>query len=1056
MGRGLIATMAGATTTVRVLTVGLLVGGLFTASTLVQEVIPDTSLDRVQIVVPYPGASPEQVEELVVRRIEEQLRGVDGLDRMIAAASRGLGSVVAEFRDGTDIGRALDEVKAAVDRIRTFPAEAERPEVRELTTRQVFLTLVVHGDVPERTLKELAHQIEEGISALPQVSLAQTRGTRPDEISIEVPQRRLRSLGLSLEEVANAVRRNSVELSAGRILGSEEELLVRTLGQNYDQFDFEEIVVLTRSDGTSVRLGDIATVRDGFAESDLRMLYNGRPALLVDVYRTSDEEVVAVSEAAREHLEASVVASLPAGVRVSIWNDDSELVGGRLGLMVENGVLGLLLVFVMLAIFMEVRLALCVVLGLAVSFAGAFIVMGVLGVSINMFSLAGLILALGIVVDDAIVVGESVHLERAKGAGGLEAAIRGTRLVSKPVFFAVLTSVIAFSILTTVPGAQGRLGRGIPIVVIAVLVVSLVDSLLLLPNHLAHLPAAGARAGNRAAGLWGGLQDRVDALLTRISDGPLDRGLRLATRRPFVVLASATALLVVSGTLVFAGFVPSRFAPPLEGEIVSADLELRAGTPREATAEVASRVAAAGRRAVARIAAQRGLAADDAPLEVAVAVTVGRSAKLFDPLAGDAVQGARSHVASIQLKLLDWERLGIPASRLEEIWREEVGRIPEATAFSITSSIAGGEAPVHYDISHPDPDRLRAIADQMVQELGAIDGVYDVGDNLDEGTGELRLELRAAAHSLQVSADDLARQVRAGFFGVEALAVARGREDVRVYVRLPEEERNSAVDIEEYLVRTPGGGSVPLGQVAEVSFDRPPSTIHRIDGHRTVSVTADVDGINATGPLVDARLEREVLAPLAAQDPDFGYAFGGERRQQETVNAVLARSFLFALIIMYALIAIALGSGLQPLVVLAAIPLGAVGALVGHMLLGLELSVWSTQGLIGVAGVVINDSLVMVKFINSFRDAGMDPLEAIVAGSKVRFRAILLTSLTTFFGVAPLVFETSPHALHLVPLATSVGFGVLVATFLLLLVVPALATVLHLAGEWLRRVTGRR
>ena len=363
---------------------------------------------------------------------------------------------------------------------------------------------------------------------------------------------------------------------------------------------------------------------------------------------------------------------------------------------------------------------------------------------------------------------------------------------------------------------------------------------------------------------------------------------------------------------------------------------------------------------------------------------------------------------------------------------------------------------MHYDLSHPDPDRLREVADRMVEELGAIDGVYDVGDNLDEGTGELRLELRAAANSLQVTADDLARQIRAGFFGVEALAVPRGREDVRVYVRLPEEERNSAVDLEEYLVRTPGGGSVPLGQVAAVSFDRSPSTIHRIDGRRTVSVTADVDGINATGREVDARLEGEVLAPLAAQDSDFSYAFGGERRQQETINAVLARSFLFALIVIYALIAIALGSGLQPLVVLAAIPLGAVGALVGHVLLGLELSLWSTLGLVGVAGVVINDSLVMVTCINNFRDSGMDPLEAIVAGSKVRFRAILLTSLTTFFGVAPLVFETSPHALHLVPLATSVGFGILVATFLLLLVVPALATVLHLAGEWLGRVTGRR
>jgi multidrug efflux pump subunit AcrB len=1053
--RGPIAYMAGNDIAVNVVMLVLLAGGLFTAFRLVQEVIPDASLDRIQILVPHPGASPEEVEELIVRRIEEQIRGVEGLDRVVATASQGLGSVIAEFKNGTDISRALNEVKAEVDRIATFPAEAERPAVREITTRQVFLRLIVHGDVPERALTELAYRIEEGISALPQVSLARTSGIRPLEISIEVPQLRLGSLGLTLEGIAEAVRQGSLELSAGTISTSEEEILIRTLGRNYDQYDFEDVVVLTRPDGTSVRLGDIATVRDGFADSDLRMRYNGRPAARVDVYRTSDEHLLDISAAVQEHLETSVVPSLPAGVEVAIWSDDAALVGGRLGLMVKNGLFGLILVFITLALFLEIRLASWVAVGLAVSFAGTFLVMGFLGVTINMFSLMGLILALGIVVDDAIVVGESVHLEREKGVGGREAAIRGTRRVSMPVLFAVLTSIIAFSTLMTVPGAQGKLGRAVPIVVICVLLVSLLDSLLLLPNHLSHLPTAGQRPPHGIARLWGGLQKRVDVLVKRLADGPLDRGLRLATGRPLVVLASAAGLIVLSAGLVVSGIVPSRFIIPLEGDIVSADLELAAGTPGEVTAEVAGRVEAAGRRAVARVAAEHGLSTDDAPLEVGVAVTVGQSAQLFDPLAGDLVRAPRGHIATVQFKLIDWERRRIAASTLERLWREEAGVIPEAREFSITSSIVGGDLPVHYDLSHPDPDRLRSIAGDVVAELAAVDGVFDVRDNLDEGFAELRFELEPAARTLELTLDAFARQMRAGFFGVEALRVPRGREDVRVYVRLPEEERNSAVDVEKYMVRVPGGGEVPLGQVASMRFDRSPSAIHRIDGRRAVTITADVDAVNATGRQVDDRLERELLAPLEARDSDFAYAFGGQRRQQDTVNEALARSGFFALIIMYALMAIPFGSWSQPLIVLAAIPLGAVGALVGHLLLGLDLSIWSTQGLVGVSGVVINDSLVMVKFMNDFRDSGMSPREAIIAGSKVRFRAILLTSLTTFLGVAPLVLETSTHARHLVPLATSVGFGVLVATFLLLLVVPALATVQHHAGEWLARAVGR-
>ncbi|WP_420447518.1 efflux RND transporter permease subunit [Candidatus Palauibacter sp.] len=885
-GRGPVAWMAANDTAATAVMLFLLFGGLYAAFGLVQEVIPDSSLDRVQVIVPYPGATAEEVEESILRPIEEQIRSVDGLDRVAATASAGLGLVMAEFKVGTDISRAVNNVRAAVDRI-PFPAAVERPEVRELTSRQSVMRLIVHGDVPERALKEMATEVEEGISALPEVSLAGTSGIRPYEVSIELPQSTLRSLGLTLEDIAGTVQQGSLEFSAGRISSPEEEFSVRTVGRNYDQVDFEDIVVLSRTDGTLVRLGDIATVRDGFADTDLSIRYNGRPAARVEVYRTSDEHLLDIGEAVRAWV-AEVRPDLPAGVDLEIWSDDSSLVGGRLRLMVKNGLFGLLLVFLALALFLEIRLALWVSVGLAVSFTGTFLVMGFAGMSINMFSMMGLILAMGIVVDDAIVVGESVYSEREKGTGGLTAAIRGTKQVSGPVIFSVLTTIVAFSTLLTVPGAQGKLVRVVPIVVICVLFISLLESLLVLPNHLAHLPAPGQPARHRTAELLSGIRGRVDRLLKRIADGPFDRGLRLATEQPLVVLASAAGLLAIASTLVVSGIVPNRFNVPLEGDIVSTDLELPTGAPTELTGGVADRVEAAGHRAVARIAAERGTASSALPLEVNVAVTLGQRAELFDPLSGDAFRPPRSHVATVQFKLIDWERHDIAASAFQRAWREEMGTIPEAKAVSMTSSIAGGDLPVHYDLSHPDPDRLRAIAEEVAAEVGAVDGVFDVRSNLDEGSDELRLQLEPMGRSLQLTVADFAGQVRAAFFGVEAVRVPRGREDVRVYVRLPEEERNSAVDVERYMVRTPGGGDVALGQIASAYVARPASAIHRLDGRRAVTVTADVDAVTTTGRQVDDRLERDLLAPLEARDTDFTYAFGGERKQQDTVNAALA------------------------------------------------------------------------------------------------------------------------------------------------------------------------
>ena len=1047
--RGPVAFMASNPIAANLLMGFLLFVGIISATGLPQEFLPEASLDRIQVTVPYPGAAPQEVEESIVRKIEEQIQAVEGLKRTESSAAEGLGSVIAEFRQGTDLSQALSEVKAQVDRILTFPAGAERAEVREITSRQSIFRLVVYGAASERTVKELAYRIEDGIVALPAVSYAQISGVRNYEISIEVPLARLRSLGLTLEDVALAVRQGSLELSAGKISTGEEEIRVRTLGQNYEQFDFEDIVVLTRADGTSVRLGQIATVRDAFADTDLVASFNGQPAARIDIFRTSGENVLDIAEAVREYVDAEVVPTLPQGVHVDIWRDDSVDLRGRVNLLIENAMLGLALVFMALALFLQIRLAMWVALGLAVSFAGTFLVMQLMGISISMFSLMAMVLALGIVVDDAIVVGENIYAEREKGAAGLTAAIRGTQRIAGPVIFSVLTTVTAFSVLLTVPGPIGKIGLSIPIVVIAVLMLSLVESLLVLPHHLAHLPTPGeptsalGRALRRAQGT-------IDTLLRRFVNGPLDRALRYSTNYPAVVLAGVAALMLLSGAIVSTGLVKYEFLPQIEGDIVSANIEMPVGTPRERTAEVAAQLEAAGHRVV------EALSERAASSEVDVSVTIGQATQLFDPLGGDAVEVPRGHIGSVEFKLPAPEQRDFTSTEFRNLWREETGVVPEARSVAFSAGALGLGLPVHLELSHPDPERLARIADEVVAGMSTMGGVFDVRTNHDEGVKELQLRLKPSARTLNLTLDHFARQVRAAFFGSEALRVQRGREEMRVYVRLPEEERDSPADIEGYLVRTPAGVELPLGQVAEVHFARSPTTIHRLNEQRVITVTANVDNSVVTGQSVNRALEQGLLAALQADHPGFSYVHGGEQRQQREVNEALPRAVFFAFLVMYALMAIPFGSYSQPLIVMMAIPLGLVGALAGHLVLGLSLGFSSIQGLIGVSGVVVNDSLMMIKFIYRSREAGLSPREAVIVGAKARFRAILLTSITTFLGVAPLMLEDSVQTQHLVPLATSVGFGVVVATALLMLIVPALVMIQFNFASWRRRRTVRK
>ncbi|MFW6330810.1 MAG: efflux RND transporter permease subunit [Gemmatimonadota bacterium] len=693
--------------------------------------------------------------------------------------------------------------------------------------------------------------------------------------------------------------------------------------------------------------------------------------------------------------------------------------------------------------FLNLRLAWWTAVGIGISFIGTLAVMYMLGVSINLMSLFAFILAVGIVVDDAIVVGENVYAERERGRPPTEAAIHGARRIAVPVIFAILTTITAFSPLLFVPGTFGKILVAIPIVVISVLLLSLFESLLILPHHLSTLPPPHQPAKYRVTRFLERVRVAVDTRLKAFIDGPLDRALHFATRMPLVIAAGALAILVLAVSLVPAGIVQVQFFPPVEGDIVSATLEMPVGTPVDRTRAVTERLEAAGRAAWESLSEDRD--PEKPALVEGIYTTIGGQPAGGGPGGGGTTTGA--HLASVEFKLLTAEEREISSAAFERAWREQMGPVPGARSLSFASDLFSGGEPVAVELSHPSPATLEVVSDRVQEELGRYAGVFDIQSDQDQGLQEVQLRLLPAARTLGLTLDNVARQVRAAFFGEEALRVQRGREDVRVYVRLPEEQRDAVSDVEDYRIRV-AGGAVPLREVASAGFGEAPSVIQRVDGRRVVTVTADVNPDVVTGQEISDRLQDGILPALVADYPQLSYDFGGQQQEQRESFGALGRGFVLALLVMYALLAIPFRSYIQPLVIMASVPFGIVGAMIGHLVLDLPVGILSLFGIIGLSGVVVNDSLVMMDFINELRSRGNSMRESIIEGAKRRFRPILLTSITTFLGVAPLVLEDSFQAQFLIPMAASLGFGILFATAILMLLVPALAWLEYEVTMW--------
>ncbi len=1041
--RGPIAWMARNPVAANIILAFLLIGGIMTSFDIRQEVFPSFDLDIITVSVPYPGTSPEEVEKGIILATEEAARGLSGVKRVTSTASEGAGSVTIELQRGTDENKALQDVKNAVDRITTFPEDSERPIVSLLESNVQVITIVVYGDQEEHVLERLGEEVREDLLSRPDITSVVLDGVRPLEISIEIPQTKLREYNLTLESVAQKIRQVSVEYSAGGVKAQSGEILLRMKERRDYGPEFVDIPIVSGSDGTELRLGEMATIIDGYEDTDEAAYFNGQPAVMLKVYSEDDQTPTGVADTVREYI-AELTERLPEGVYIETFDDFSEVFQDRINLLLRNGAIGLVLVMICLGMFINVRLAFWVMMGIPASFLGALLLLPAFDVSINMISLFAFITALGIVVDDAIVIGENVYTKRMEGLPLIQAAIEGTREVAVPVTFSIVTNIVAFVPLLFVSGIMGKIMGVIPVVVCLAFIISLVEALFILPAHLAH-SSPGISKG--LLGAIGRGQARIarglEWLIARLYRPLLEHALR----NRYLTFAIGIALLVTVLGYVASGRIAIVLAPAAEGDGAVALVQLPFGTPVEETNEIQQQIVDAARR----VSARNG--GDEVCKGIFSHIGSLSSGDHGIGNLGDIGGGGQGHLANVRVFLVSSDKRDFSAKEFANWWREETGEIPGVEALIFRSDDIGpgaGKAAIDIELSHKDIDVLEAAAARLADALRDFPAARDVDDGFALGKPQLDYRVKPEGYSLGLTPLGIGRQVRSSYYGAEALRMQRGRNEVKVMTRLPEEDRATEQSLEELLIRTQSGGELPLGEVASVVRGRSYTEINRAAGRRINHVTAeDVVPISEKGRIIES-LEATVLADLESRYNGLSHEMGGEDRDQAESLGSLKTGFTFAIIAIFGILGIVFRSYIQPIIIMIAIPFGIVGAVVGHIIMGFNLSVISIMGIVALGGVVVNDALVLISFANNLRAEGASPQEAISDAGVRRFRPIMLTTVTTFFGLAPMIFETSMQARIMIPMAISLGYGLVFATLIILILIPCL----YLIIEDIRRLFG--
>ena len=1016
------------------LMLALILGGLLQSSSIKQEIFPEISLDMVVIAVPYPGAGPEEVEEGIILKVEESLTSIDGITQIKSIASEGNATIMVELDTDKDSEIMLQDIKAAVDRIVTFPEDAEKPIITKPAFRQEVISLVVYGDASERTLREQAELIREELLAKPKVTQVDISGVRPYEISIEVSEDNLRRFGLTIGEVTRKVRSSSIDFPAGSIKTSGGEVLLRTKERKYVGEEYGEITALVSSGGVEVKLKEIANVIDGFSDIDQYATFDGKPAVMIKVFRVGDQKPVEIATIVKDYAEDKG-GKLPDSLGIATWGDRSEIFKGRMDLLLRNAILGLILVVIILGLFLEIRLAFWVMLGIPISFLGAMLFMPAFDMSINMISMFAFILALGIVVDDAIIVGENIFEHRQQGKPYAQASIDGALEVFTPVFFSVLTTIVAFLPLLFVTGMMGKFIKVIPVVVISVLIMSLVESLFILPSHLSkgRPRKSKFRLMKAIERVRLGFGSRLD----RIIKGPYRRFLDTCLTYRYTTVAVGIAVMLLTVGLVRGGVIKFQFMPSVDADVVVASIKMPPGTNAEVTTGVQELILQKAYEVVEDYDKDR----PEGDSILRNIYSVMGSINNDRPMESGA--GASSHLAEIAMFLTESQQRGVSSAEIGNRWRQAVGEVPGADNISFASSLMHMGAQIDIRMAHKDFSILEKASDRIKEALKEYPGVGDIADSYNKGKRELKLTLKPEARTLGITEDELGRQIRNAFFGSEALRIQRGRNEVRVIVRYPKEERKHLWDLESMLIRTPTGGEIALSQAAEITVGQGFSSINRTDRKRVVNVTASVDRKSANAEEILADIKLNLLPGLAADYPGLSFDMEGEAKERGSSMGSMSKGFIFAILSIFAILAIPFRSYSSPIIIMAAIPFGLVGAVLGHLIMGFDLSILSVFGVVALTGVVVNDSLLLIDKVNRNRIEGKNIHDAVVFAGMRRFRPILLTSLTTFFGLMPMMLETSVQAQFLIPMAISLAFGIIFATNITLLLIPSLYMILE-------------
>lgn len=998
------------------LMISIVAYGLFSLFKLTPlEIFPSYEKDEVKISMSLKGATPEDIEKGLTIKIEEAIADLEGIKNITSTSKEGSTTIRVEIDSSYDVNDLLADVKSRVDAVNTFPDEADRPVIKKTVRSHAVIDLTLTSIYGEKELREYAENIKDELLQISGISQVSLLGVRDFELSIEISQDTLLEYGLTISDVSSVISASSLDLSSGNLKTSSGDILVSLKGQAYTKDNFESIIIKKNIDGSILRLKDIAKINDGFEESKLRARFNGENAIFVKVKRVGKQSAIEVADKVKEFIKKEE-KTIPEGYGIGYWDDDSKIVKSRLATLLTNAFQGSVLIIILLTLFLRPAIAFWVFIGIPVSFAGAFFIMPLFDVTLNVLSLFGFILVLGIVVDDAIVTGENIYTHLRTSESSEMAVIRGTQEISLPVTFGILTTIAAFAPLLFLEGDRSDMFTQIPYVVIPVLIFSLIESKFILPSHLKHIKLRQEKGKTNKFEIWqekfaDGFEKWVIKYYT-----PL---LNIAIKNQINTILVFISALVIIISLISGGWTKFTFFPRVPSERVSVSIVMPAGTPFETTNKQVLYVTKKAEELKQKYMNEE---TKESVVENILSITGGR---------GGATSG------SIQFEITPPEKRdsSITSTKLANELRRSVGEIVGAESTEYRSEMGRSSSPIDIQLTGSSLNQLKIVSNEIKKQLLTYDNVFDITDTLTNGKDELRIELTEEGKLLNITKQEVASQIRQALYGLKVQSIQRGKDDVSVMIRYPLKERSSIDNLKNILITTSEGNKIPLGNIAILTSSKSPSSIRRVNRYRTINVTADIEK-NDTNVFALQNDLKIYLEEVLIKYPNVKYTLEGEAKEQEETFGSLTYSLIFALFAIYILLAIPFKSYLQPLIVMSVIPFGIIGAVIGHWILGMNLTVLSLMGMLALTGILVNDSLVLVDYINKQYKKTNDLLSSVLSAGAARFRPVMLTSLTTFIGLLPLIFEKSTDAQFLIPMAVSLAFGVLFATFTTLILVP--------------------